>query len=131
MSAGHVHANMLWDRHASWNLLFQIHLWCYMICAVLVHCKTDPPQKKKYACCTSLSEWKQIVLCFSQKKSSRVYFYASFLAYFLGLLLTILVMHFFKHAQVLLLFSFVKVIFCLDWKLFRKYNWWQIVDSIF
>lgn len=29
-----------------------------------------------------------------------MYFYASFLAYFLGLLLTILVMHFFKHAQV-------------------------------
>ncbi|XP_052776802.1 minor histocompatibility antigen H13-like [Mya arenaria] len=40
----------------------------------------------------------------SQKKGSRVYFYASFLAYFLGLLLTILVMHFFKHAQPALLY---------------------------
>ncbi|WAR22921.1 HM13-like protein [Mya arenaria] len=37
-------------------------------------------------------------------KGSRVYFYASFLAYFLGLLLTILVMHFFKHAQPALLY---------------------------
>jgi len=36
----------------------------------------------------------------SQKKKSKVYFYASFIAYVLGLLLTILVMHFFKHAQV-------------------------------
>ncbi|XP_045159100.1 minor histocompatibility antigen H13-like [Mercenaria mercenaria] len=40
----------------------------------------------------------------SQKKESRVYFYASFLAYFLGLLLTIVVMHFFKHAQPALLY---------------------------
>lgn len=39
----------------------------------------------------------------SQKKS-QVYFYASFLAYFLGLLLTILVMHVFKHAQPALLY---------------------------
>lgn len=40
----------------------------------------------------------------SQKKESRVYFYASFIAYFLGLLLTIVVMHFFKHAQPALLY---------------------------
>lgn len=40
----------------------------------------------------------------SQKKGSRVYFYASFLAYFLGLLMTIVVMHFFKHAQPALLY---------------------------
>lgn len=40
----------------------------------------------------------------SRKKDSRVYFYASFLAYFLGLLMTIVVMHFFKHAQPALLY---------------------------
>lgn len=55
-----------------------------------------------YLCSFSSIRFK-IIYClyfFSQKKNSKVYFYASFLAYFLGLLLTILVMHFFKHAQV-------------------------------
>ena len=40
----------------------------------------------------------------SQKKGSRTYFYASFAAYFLGLVTTIFVMHFFKHAQPALLY---------------------------
>lgn len=40
----------------------------------------------------------------SQKKESRTYFYASFAAYILGLMLTIFVMHFFKHAQPALLY---------------------------
>ncbi|KAL5016042.1 hypothetical protein ScPMuIL_005631 [Solemya velum] len=40
----------------------------------------------------------------SRKEKSYVYFYAGFLAYFLGLLLTIVVMHFFKHAQPALLY---------------------------
>ncbi|VDH93067.1 minor histocompatibility antigen H13 [Mytilus galloprovincialis] len=40
----------------------------------------------------------------SQKKESRTYFYASFAAYFLGLVMTIFVMHFFKHAQPALLY---------------------------
>ncbi|KAL4236410.1 Minor histocompatibility antigen H13 [Mactra antiquata] len=40
----------------------------------------------------------------SRRKGSRTYFYASFLAYFLGLLATILVMHVFKHAQPALLY---------------------------
>ncbi|XP_071808606.1 minor histocompatibility antigen H13-like isoform X2 [Asterias amurensis] len=40
----------------------------------------------------------------SKSKSSRVYFTASFLAYILGLLTTIGIMHFFKHAQPALLY---------------------------
>lgn len=40
----------------------------------------------------------------SLKKDSKVYFYASFIAYFMGLLLTILIMHVFKHAQPALLY---------------------------
>lgn len=40
----------------------------------------------------------------SQKKNSKTYFYASFLAYCLGLGATILVMHVFKHAQPALLY---------------------------
>ncbi|XP_060072570.1 minor histocompatibility antigen H13-like [Ylistrum balloti] len=40
----------------------------------------------------------------SLKKNSKTYFYASFTAYLLGLLLTIFVMHFFKHAQPALLY---------------------------
>lgn len=35
----------------------------------------------------------------SKKRSTYVYFYASFFAYVLGLGLTIFVMHVFKHAQ--------------------------------
>lgn len=37
---------------------------------------------------------------FSKSPKQRIYFYSSFLAYFLGLLTTIFVMHVFKHAQV-------------------------------
>ncbi|XP_064605458.1 minor histocompatibility antigen H13-like [Liolophura sinensis] len=40
----------------------------------------------------------------SLKKNSKTYFYASFLAYFLGLVATIFVMHYFKHAQPALLY---------------------------
>lgn len=40
----------------------------------------------------------------SLKKNSRTYFYASFLAYILGLGLTIFIMHTFKHAQPALLY---------------------------
>ncbi|KAJ8305818.1 hypothetical protein KUTeg_016363 [Tegillarca granosa] len=40
----------------------------------------------------------------SLKKDSKTYFYASFAAYFLGLMLTIIVMHVFKHAQPALLY---------------------------
>ncbi|OWF54425.1 minor histocompatibility antigen H13-like [Mizuhopecten yessoensis] len=40
----------------------------------------------------------------SLKKNSKTYFYASFIAYLLGLMLTIFVMHFFKHAQPALLY---------------------------
>ncbi|XP_041356738.1 minor histocompatibility antigen H13-like [Gigantopelta aegis] len=40
----------------------------------------------------------------SLKKDSKVYFYAGFAAYCLGLLTTIFVMHFFKHAQPALLY---------------------------
>ncbi|GAB1598495.1 minor histocompatibility antigen H13-like isoform X1 [Argonauta hians] len=40
----------------------------------------------------------------SMKKGSRTYFYSSFLAYFLGLVATIFVMHVFKHAQPALLY---------------------------
>ncbi|KAK3091587.1 hypothetical protein FSP39_020978 [Pinctada imbricata] len=40
----------------------------------------------------------------SLKKNSKTYFYASFIAYFLGLMMTIVVMHFFKHAQPALLY---------------------------
>jgi len=40
----------------------------------------------------------------SQKKNSKTYFYASFLAYFLGLMATIIVMHYFKAAQPALLY---------------------------
>lgn len=40
----------------------------------------------------------------SLKRKSKTYFYATFIAYFLGLLATILVMHIFKHAQPALLY---------------------------
>lgn len=40
----------------------------------------------------------------SMKKGSKTYFYSSFLAYFLGLVATIFVMHVFKHAQPALLY---------------------------
>lgn len=40
----------------------------------------------------------------SLKRKSKTYFYATFIAYFLGLLATILVMHVFKHAQPALLY---------------------------
>lgn len=40
----------------------------------------------------------------SLKRKSRTYFYTSYLAYFLGLLLTILIMHVFRHAQPALLY---------------------------
>lgn len=46
----------------------------------------------------------------SLKRKSKTYFYATFVAYFLGLLTTILVMHLFKHAQPALLYL---VPFCL------------------
>lgn len=36
----------------------------------------------------------------SQHQKGRTYFYSSFTAYFLGLVATIFVMHYFKHAQV-------------------------------
>lgn len=39
-------------------------------------------------------------VCFSLNQNRRTYFYSSFLAYFLGLVATIFVMHCFKHAQV-------------------------------
>ena len=53
-----------------------------------------------------------IFFSFSLKKDSKVYFYASFTAYFLGLLLTVFIMHFFKHAQVRdILTSFVPMEF--------------------
>lgn len=41
---------------------------------------------------------------YSLKRKSRVYFYSAYVAYFLGLLLTILIMHLFKHAQPALLY---------------------------
>ncbi|XP_059619182.1 minor histocompatibility antigen H13 [Phlebotomus argentipes] len=40
----------------------------------------------------------------SLKRKSRLYFYATFVAYFLGLMTTIFVMHVFKHAQPALLY---------------------------
>uniref|UniRef100_A0A0A9W5J7 Minor histocompatibility antigen H13 n=3 Tax=Lygus hesperus TaxID=30085 RepID=A0A0A9W5J7_LYGHE len=40
----------------------------------------------------------------SRKKNSKFYFYATFVAYFVGLLTTIFVMHVFKHAQPALLY---------------------------
>ena len=40
------------------------------------------------------------LLYFSIHKNKRTYFYSSFIAYFLGLLATVIVMHYFKHAQV-------------------------------
>lgn len=40
----------------------------------------------------------------SLKRKSKLYFYATFVAYFLGLMATILVMHVFKHAQPALLY---------------------------
>lgn len=40
----------------------------------------------------------------SLKRKSKLYFYATFIAYFLGLMATILVMHIFKHAQPALLY---------------------------
>lgn len=40
----------------------------------------------------------------SLKRKSKVYFYTSYIAYFLGLMLTILVMHIFRHAQPALLY---------------------------
>ncbi|CAD5113619.1 DgyrCDS2782 [Dimorphilus gyrociliatus] len=41
---------------------------------------------------------------YSKNPKQRIYFYSSFLAYFLGLLTTIFVMHVFKHAQPALLY---------------------------
>jgi len=42
------------------------------------------------------------VLCTcSQHHKRRTYFYSGFIAYFLGLVATIFVMHYFKHAQVI------------------------------
>lgn len=41
---------------------------------------------------------------YSLKRKSKLYFYATFVAYFLGLMATILVMHIFKHAQPALLY---------------------------
>lgn len=41
---------------------------------------------------------------FSRNEGSRAYFYASYIAYFLGLVLTVLVMHVFKSAQPALLY---------------------------
>ena len=40
----------------------------------------------------------------SLKRKSKTYFYATFIAYFIGLLATIFVMHVFKHAQPALLY---------------------------
>jgi len=40
----------------------------------------------------------------SLKRKSRTYFYTSYIAYFLGLMLTILIMHIFRHAQPALLY---------------------------
>lgn len=40
----------------------------------------------------------------SLKRQSKLYFHATFLAYFLGLMATIFVMHVFKHAQPALLY---------------------------
>ncbi|XP_055688068.1 minor histocompatibility antigen H13 [Lutzomyia longipalpis] len=40
----------------------------------------------------------------SLKRKSKLYFYATFIAYFLGLMMTIFVMHMFKHAQPALLY---------------------------
>ncbi|XP_035667535.1 minor histocompatibility antigen H13-like isoform X1 [Branchiostoma floridae] len=40
----------------------------------------------------------------SLKKDSKLYFYCSFIAYFVGLLVTIFIMHVFKHAQPALLY---------------------------
>uniref|UniRef100_A0A6B2EHN2 Putative signal peptide protease n=1 Tax=Phlebotomus kandelakii TaxID=1109342 RepID=A0A6B2EHN2_9DIPT len=40
----------------------------------------------------------------SLKRKSKLYFYATFVAYFLGLMMTIFVMHVFKHAQPALLY---------------------------
>lgn len=40
----------------------------------------------------------------SLKRRNNVYFYATFIAYFVGLLTTIFVMHIFKHAQPALLY---------------------------
>ena len=41
---------------------------------------------------------------FSLKRNSNTYFYVSFMAYFMGLVATIFVMHIFKHAQPALLY---------------------------
>lgn len=41
---------------------------------------------------------------FSLKRNSNTYFYVSFMAYFMGLVATIFVMHVFKHAQPALLY---------------------------
>jgi len=41
---------------------------------------------------------------FSLKRNSNTYFYVSFMAYFMGLVATIFVMHVFKHAQHALLY---------------------------
>jgi len=43
--------------------------------------------------------------CYSQHQKGRTYFYSSFIAYFLGLVATIFVMHYFKHAQVWPIFT--------------------------
>lgn len=40
----------------------------------------------------------------SLKRNTKTYFYATFVAYFLGLMATIFVMHVFKHAQPALLY---------------------------
>lgn len=40
----------------------------------------------------------------SLKRKSKTYFYSAYVAYFLGLMLTILIMHIFRHAQPALLY---------------------------
>lgn len=53
-----------------------------------------------------IKKWfvKWIVFCSKSGGRSRAYFWASFIAYCLGLMLTIFVMHVFKHAQPALLY---------------------------
>lgn len=50
------------------------------------------------------------VVCFSLNQNRRTYFYSGFVAYFLGLVATIFVMHCFKHAQVSIVIGYV--MFC-------------------
>jgi minor histocompatibility antigen H13 len=44
------------------------------------------------------------IVPFSLKRNSNTYFYVTFVAYFMGLIATIFVMHVFKHAQPALLY---------------------------